>query len=73
MRSTVWAKEIGDLCGEGQALSNLGNAYFRLGKTGQAIECYQQSLEVSRKVGKRLAGWALRSPTADVRMATQHG
>ncbi|HBK63721.1 MAG TPA: hypothetical protein DD000_09435, partial [Cyanobacteria bacterium UBA11166] len=40
--------------GEGNALGNLGNAYYRLGDYTKAIEYYQQHLAIAREIKDRL-------------------
>ncbi|MCD4673098.1 MAG: tetratricopeptide repeat protein [Anaerolineaceae bacterium] len=47
------AREIGDRRGEGAALGNLGIAYASLGQYQQAIEHYNQHLEIAREIGDR--------------------
>ena len=45
---------------EGQALGNLGAAYFDLGEPRRAIEYYEQSLQIARETGdRRVEGNAL--------------
>jgi tetratricopeptide (TPR) repeat protein len=50
-------RETGDRHGEGQTLTNLGNAYLTLGRVEQAIGCFQDALARSRP-----ASWALEPP-----------
>lgn len=38
---------------EGNALGNLGNAYFNLGETREAIKYYEQALVISHQIGHR--------------------
>ena len=45
--------EMGDRLGESASLSGLGTAYNALGQHRQAIDFYQQSLEIRRKIGDR--------------------
>jgi tetratricopeptide (TPR) repeat protein len=47
------AREIGDRCGEGAALGNLGLAYAALGQVDQAIGSYEQQLAIAREIGDR--------------------
>ena len=53
--SSVWKshREIGDRRGEGNALGNLGSAYFQLGDARRAIGYYEQALVISREIGDR--------------------
>ena len=49
---------------KGPGLGNLGNAYRNLGQVEQAIQHYQQALEIAREIGDRrgegpLASWAI--------------
>ncbi|MCL4268560.1 MAG: tetratricopeptide repeat protein, partial [Anaerolineales bacterium] len=57
------AREIGDRRGEGNALGNLGNAYYALGDAKKAIEFYEQALVIDREIGDRrgeaLGSWNL--------------
>ena len=47
------AREIGNRNGEGNALGNLGLAYYSLGQYQQAIEFSQQSWNIAREIGDR--------------------
>ncbi|MBI5819224.1 MAG: tetratricopeptide repeat protein [Verrucomicrobia bacterium] len=47
------ACEIGDRCGEGAALGNLGVAYKNLGDARKAIEYHEQRLVIAREIGDR--------------------
>ena len=47
------SREIGDRCGEGAILGNLGLAYNHLGESRKAIEYYEQALEIAREIGDR--------------------
>jgi tetratricopeptide (TPR) repeat protein len=47
------AREIGDRRGEGNALGNLGLAYYRLGQAERAIGFYEQHLAIAREIGDR--------------------
>ena len=64
VRLLTWATEaahaLGDRRGEGNRLSNLGNAYRDLGEAGRAIECYQQTFQIAQEIGdRRMEGNAL--------------
>ncbi len=43
----------GDRRGEGNALGNLGIAYYSLGDAHKAIEFYEQRLGIAREIGDR--------------------
>ncbi|MGB3516153.1 MAG: CHAT domain-containing tetratricopeptide repeat protein, partial [Elainellaceae cyanobacterium] len=43
-----------DRQGEGNALGNLGNAYFSLGQYQTAIDFYEQNLAIAREIGDRV-------------------
>jgi tetratricopeptide (TPR) repeat protein len=45
------SQTVGDLYGEGVALSNIGNAYYSLGEIERAISFYEQDLEMARIIG----------------------
>jgi len=47
------ARAVNDIGGEGAYLTNLGNAYWALGETRHAVECYEQGLLIHRKTGHR--------------------
>ena len=47
------SREIGDRCGEGSDLGNLGIAYLRLGKVEKAIDAFEQGLSIAREIGDR--------------------
>jgi len=47
------ARKIGDRQAESNALGNLGNAYFWLGKVQRAIGFYEQQLVIARDIGDR--------------------
>jgi tetratricopeptide (TPR) repeat protein len=47
------ARAIGDRCGEGNALGNLGVASAALGEPRRAVEFYEQCLEIARAMGDR--------------------
>jgi len=49
----VITREIRDRRGEGNALGNLGNAYYSLGEPQKAIEFYEQLLNIAREIGDR--------------------
>ena len=53
-----WARQ-----GEGEALGNLGSAYYSLGKFHRAINYYEQSLQIARKIrdcrSEGIARWNL--------------
>jgi len=49
----VIAREIGDRRGEGNALGNLGSAYYLLRDTRRAIEYHEQALAIHRELGDR--------------------
>jgi len=49
----VIAHELGDLSQEGDALGNVGIAYWYLGNHDQAIACHQQRLTIARETGDR--------------------
>ena len=51
--SLTAARKLGDRRGEGCALGNSGNAYFRLGDPHHAIEFHKQSLAILREIGDR--------------------
>ena len=46
-------REIGNRRSEGNALGNLGNAYWALGQLQRAVEFHQQHLAVAREIGDR--------------------
>src|SRR5262249_9669363 len=48
-------RAIGDGRGEGNALGNLGIAYWALGQVQKAIGCHEQALVISRAIGDRRA------------------
>jgi tetratricopeptide (TPR) repeat protein len=52
-QSLAISREIGDRCGEGNALRNLGLAYAALGDAKKAIEYHEQALAISRENGDR--------------------
>jgi tetratricopeptide (TPR) repeat protein len=45
---------IGELRGEGYALTNLGEAHLALAEPGAAADCLQRALDVRRALGDRL-------------------
>ncbi len=47
------AVRVGDRRGEGNAVGNLGNAYFALGDARKAIEQHEQALAIAREIGDR--------------------
>ena len=48
----VWC-EVGDLTGEGRALTNIGAVYHAQGRYAEALENYQQGLAVLQETGNR--------------------
>ena len=46
-------REVKNRQGEGNALGNLGGAYYRLGEVERAIEYHEQALKISREVKNR--------------------
>ncbi|BAZ48491.1 TPR repeat-containing protein [Nostoc sp. NIES-4103] len=53
-QALVIYREIKDRKGEGNALGNLGNAYYALGDYAKAIEYYSSSLAIAREIKYRL-------------------
>ena len=49
----VIVRETGDRRGEGNALGNLGNAYYSLGDARKATELYSQQLAIVSETGDR--------------------
>ncbi len=47
------ARTTGDRGNEGNALTNLGSAYYVLGQPHRAIKCYEQALRINREIGDR--------------------
>ena len=47
------ARKLGNREDEGNALGNLGNAYYQLKETRKAIEYYEQRLDIARETGDR--------------------
>jgi tetratricopeptide (TPR) repeat protein len=47
------ARSLSKPVGECAALTNMGISYFHLGKTGKAIELYEQTLAIAREIGNR--------------------
>jgi len=45
------ARELGYRRGEANALDSLGEAYLRLGRTADAVSCFQESLSVLCELG----------------------
>ena len=52
-QALVICPETDDRHGEGQALTNLGNAYRALRQFEEAVGCYQQALVICRETGDR--------------------
>ncbi len=52
-QALVIVRQISDRNGEGAHMSNLGNAYFKLGQLDKAIEYTQESLAITRQTGYR--------------------
>jgi tetratricopeptide (TPR) repeat protein len=49
-QALVIAREIGDCCGEGNWLGNIGIAYYQLGQVDKAIEYYEQALIIGKEI-----------------------
>jgi len=47
------ARSLGDRRGEGNALTNLGAAYYSLGEVRKAIGYYEEALKIKREIGDR--------------------
>ena len=47
------SEALRDRSGEGQALGNLGLAYYSLGQYQTAIDYHQQDLDIAREIGDR--------------------
>jgi tetratricopeptide (TPR) repeat protein len=52
-QSLAIRREIGDARGEAQSANNLADAYWRLGRAGEAIELFQTARDLNRDVGNR--------------------
>ena len=53
LRARQIAAEIEDGDGEATALKNLGLSYLHVGKVDMALDCFQKSVTISMKIGKR--------------------
>jgi DNA-binding SARP family transcriptional activator len=52
-QSLAIRREIGDRRGEAQSANNLADAYWRLGRAGEAIELFEMARDLNRDVGNR--------------------
>jgi DNA-binding SARP family transcriptional activator len=52
-QSLAIRREIGDRRGEAQSANNLADAYWRLGRAGEAIELFETARDLNRDVGNR--------------------
>jgi tetratricopeptide (TPR) repeat protein len=53
VQSLAIAEEIDDQKGHGNALLHLGNIYEKLADYEQAMDCYNSSLQIRRKIGDK--------------------
>jgi tetratricopeptide (TPR) repeat protein len=75
----VIMREIGDRRGEGNALGNLGSAYFTLGECKTAVDYYKKRLAIAQEIedrgGQGNAFWGLAicfEKDNDLRQAIDH-